>query len=314
MTMKKILLYLLFIFVPFCWLLAQSDIKNSTQIPSRYYLVQADENAKRISYRGNTDLLVKELTEPYGNPFLKWRAIYTWIALNIDSKIQFNNNISIYSEDTEIILAIKKTTNKGYAKLMEYLCNKAGLECTTITGWVKTTPKDIQQINWSEPLNAWNAIKINGEWRYCDVAWATGYTKEGKKEKYRKNYSDAFFNMSVHDIFLQHYPEYPFWQKEYPMTKASFEDLPLFYREFFTMNIHDLNIMTRNLKKNSRGKVTISFRTPWAIHSIHYSGCQTVLPFKWIKDKYFIKVNPGEKGTVVTVYVNNNPLVAYIAE
>jgi transglutaminase/protease-like cytokinesis protein 3 len=314
MNIKKILIFMLILAGNVFNIQAQPDIKNPAKMPNRYYLMNAENWARKTVFRENADTLVLELTARFGNPWMKLRAIYSWIAFNIDYEIPDQNNSSESYSNPEEILTGKKSNSAGFANLMCYLCQRAGLECATISGWSKSTPGDLKAIDWSKPNHSWNAVKINGEWRYCDVAWATGYTKEGDKTKYREKYSDAYFNMPVEKIFLQHYPEDPVWQKEYPMTKAAFDNLPLFYREFFTMNVNDLNLITKKLQKNNPGKLTFRFRTPFAVNSVHFSGWDTSLPFIKMEDQYSITVRPWKLTPVIIFYVNNNPLVAYIAD
>ena len=48
----------------------------------------------------------------------------------------------------------------GYAKAMQYLCDKVGIECMVITG---TNDKD--------QSHAWNKVKVDGEWYNLDATW-----------------------------------------------------------------------------------------------------------------------------------------------
>lgn len=48
----------------------------------------------------------------------------------------------------------------GYAKAMQYLCDKSGIECMVITG---------NRADGS--THAWNKVKVNGEWYNLDTTW-----------------------------------------------------------------------------------------------------------------------------------------------
>ena len=98
-----------------------------------------------------------------------------------ENRDKFNNATS--STGVDINLAEAYSTygiaNKGkgvcisYAKTFTYLARKVGLESVVVTGYVNGN---------AEAGHAWNAVKIDGKWKYFDSTWNDGNGES--KEKY----------------------------------------------------------------------------------------------------------------------------------
>jgi hypothetical protein len=57
----------------------------------------------------------------------------------------------------------------GYAKTMQYLCDKAGIECLTVPG-----------MNAHGSTHAWNKVKVGGKWYNIDSGWGDPDNRGGK--------------------------------------------------------------------------------------------------------------------------------------
>lgn len=78
----------------------------------------------------------------------------------------------------------------GYAKAMQYLCDKAGIDCMVIVG---TNDKDLS--------HAWNKVKVEGEWYNLDCTWDDPILTDPVENYLRYNYflvPDEWINNKTH--------------------------------------------------------------------------------------------------------------------
>jgi transglutaminase/protease-like cytokinesis protein 3 len=154
----------------------------------------------------------------------KFRALFVWIADNIsydypmyqkiirkEKKLKSRRKkLNAFSMRTSKaihrkMILHKKSICSGYATLLEYMCQEAGLLCVFVSGYGRTWgAPDIRGAN-----HAWNAVKMNKEWYLCDVTWASGSVDE--IGKFHKHFDDLYF-LTDPDLFIaNHYPTDPTW-------------------------------------------------------------------------------------------------------
>jgi hypothetical protein len=300
---------------------AQLPDEGYYQLPDRETLLSADGTGDGTQYKGDPVSLVKTLTEHFEDPLLKYKAIYSWITHHIDYDFEALEDRSKLEYLPLDVLDSMKTICGGYALLMCYLCNLAGLECEYIVGWSKLTTENLKGINWSFADHAWNAIRIKGVWRYCDTTWGSGYGKEirighgekaYKKEIFVHHYTSAYFDMPAEKAFLQHYPEETRWQNEYSMTKEEFDAQPLFDRSYFTTWTYGFFFQKKNLKTRFLCSEWLHFKSKTSVHSLYACGGQISLPFLRIGKNYLCCISPGKKDKPVNILVNNEVLLTYL--
>jgi hypothetical protein len=153
-----------------------------------------------------TSLAVK-LTSSFNDNRDKARAIFTWIATNINYDI----NQSIYKQQKETIgLVADRAFNqrKGvcmhYAMLFDAMCKAVGLESYYITGY---TRDDLG--NFQSEAHAWSAIVIEGKTFMIEPTWAAGYKENGK---FISEFNDAFFLVDPTKFIYTHMPFDPMFQ------------------------------------------------------------------------------------------------------
>jgi exonuclease VII small subunit len=186
----------------------------------------------------NTDSLVKILTKDFSSETEKVRAVFVWVANNISYNVpkyaersrQANviQKKADLSESAENIIQKRKAVCEGYSNLMEALCTKAGIQCVVVEGIGR--PEKNQN-----DLHAWNAVKIDGEWKLLDATWSAGGINVNKN-KFEKRFDDTFFLMPPAEFIKTHYPFDPVWQlllqpvkrKEFSQTKTSSADTAVF--------------------------------------------------------------------------------------
>jgi transglutaminase/protease-like cytokinesis protein 3 len=200
--------------------------------------------------------LAAYLVEPAGNEREKARAIFRWIAENIDYNIEdfFSGNIDRTSSGD--VLKTRKSVCDGYSDIFQSLANEAGLEATRIVGYGKGYGYHPGQ-NLSGPSNhAWNAVKINGSWYLIDSTWGAGYIS--KEKKYVRQFNEHFFMTAPSEFIYDHFPENSTWQLlEKPLSKSEFEQQVHVKSEFFKYGLKIGNHPQGLIKTNKEINISI---------------------------------------------------------
>lgn len=173
---------------------------------------QADERAMQVRtwMIYHPDILVDSLTSPFTDDFSKIRAIFTWIATNIEYDLKAFLEQRTDHQDVFEILASGKALCSGFSSLFRYFCDKANIECEIIEGYAKAFGYKPGE-KFSSPNHAWNAVYIEGNWYLLDVTWASG-TPEYLSGRKRKPDLNTFFLPPPEELIKTHLPEDPSWQ------------------------------------------------------------------------------------------------------
>lgn len=187
---------------------------------------KADSLARLFPDHSLNDIhvLTDKLTQPLKSDVEKFRAIYTWVCLNIDndySLYQKNKHKQSRLEGPELIawnnevrktiidrlLDSKQTICTGYAYLIREMTRAVGVPCEMIPGFGRTLQNDSTEqfsIN-----HSWNAVYLDDKWYLCDATWSSGkFTKDGK---YIKEYNDAYFLADPEIFGRNHFPQDSKW-------------------------------------------------------------------------------------------------------
>jgi transglutaminase/protease-like cytokinesis protein 3 len=145
------------------------------------------------------------------------RAIFIWIAKNIQYDIDNMFAINFYQKTNEIIdkvLSTRKGICMSYAELFNDIANKAGVKTYVISGYTK-------QNGFVDYIpHAWCASMIDSVWFLFDPTWGSGYIQNGKFVKQINNY---YYKTKPEQIVKSHMPFDPLWQfLNYPITNQEF--------------------------------------------------------------------------------------------
>lgn len=164
--------------------------------------------------------LANKLTRPFTTDAEKFRAVFTWVCLNIrnDYELYLKNKQQREQCKTEAELKIwyktfsktlflellnnHKTICTGYAYLIRELALASGLECVIVDGYGRTPGS---KLNKDFPNHNWNAVKLNGKWYLCDATWASGRI-DNLSKTFVANYNDDFFLMTPEKFIKRHFP------------------------------------------------------------------------------------------------------------
>ena len=268
--MKK--LYLLFLLFSLNIINAQiADFKNIN-------FTKADNIAKLNQGEDleNLPLLCYKLTSKLPTKVEKFRAIYTWVCLNITGDSNQNNAVSrmrkklkndrlalvkwnsIYKKKAfKKLLKHHKTMCTGYAYLIKELAYLADIECKIIDGYGRTINTNIDSL---ESVNhSWNAVKLNNKWYLCDATWSSGYLDGNSK--FIADYNDGYFLTNPILFAKNHYPLQKKWLLNEVTTKATFIESPLVYGEAFKYKIIRLTPSKMNFEVKKNEEVNFNFKT-----------------------------------------------------
>lgn len=141
--------------------------------------------------------------------YLKARAIYTWVAYNINYDLVAFMKGMITDQSPEFVFKNRIAVCQGYSDLYYLLARKLGLKAEVITGFSKGFNYE-QRLSFKQTDHAWNAVKIDGKWQLLDVTWGGGYVDGNGKYIHELSY-DMFLCKPEKFIF-KHLPADPVWQ------------------------------------------------------------------------------------------------------
>ena len=168
---------------------------NSKVKVGRIYFNEADVdkiNAMQAEIDSTVNKLLAE-ADKVSSTYDKLKVFHDYLVLN--SSFELKEDISGYNDT--IYNAFGHSSSEqgniqcgGYAKAMQYLCDKAGIECMVITG---------NRADGS--THAWNKVKVNGEWYNLDTTWDDPLFSEPIHDYIRYNFflvPDEWINEKSH--------------------------------------------------------------------------------------------------------------------
>ncbi len=202
---------------------------------------ELDEYARNAPESEESSLtsLAAWLSKPASNDLEKARMIFSWIATHV-SYDDNGFNIGNYSDTSpDGVLRNRVSVCQGYSDLFTALGKLAGLEIVTITGYSKGITYRPGKV-FGDTDHAWNAVKIEGQWKLFDVTWGAGYGKgvNGKLVSVMQ-FDEYWFNTQPEEFIFSHLPLEDKWQFNEPIiSKYQYERLPYVPGVFFKMGFN----------------------------------------------------------------------------
>jgi len=238
-------------------LLAQSSDKNFKAVDD--YV----QNLGKLDTL-NMGSITIAVTQHFSDKMDKVRAIFDWIAFNIelDCKAVRSNNIDKQSSDD--VLKSRKGTSSGYATLFQDMCSVAGIRCLTVDGYIKNSTEDINTKP-DEINHTWDVVQLGQsqeEWHYIDAALGSGYTDKSIKI-FTKSFNDNYFFADKTTFNLQCFPDNTAWQldKSGPKTEKDFFSMPVLKSTAFPFGITGFTPLEGNTKIKTGKPVRFSIAT-----------------------------------------------------
>lgn len=163
--------------------------------------------AEKITAKSNTD---KE----------KVRAIFGWIAHNIEYDVKSFMSGRIPKSEPMDVVRLGRGVCQGYANLFEALSESVGIETYVVSGYSKGYGyADRKKLENSD--HAWNAVKVDDNWYLLDPTWGAGHLNE--RGKYVSSMQEKYFLAKPAFFITEHLPEDPAFQMlPCPITPEEF--------------------------------------------------------------------------------------------
>ena len=212
--------------------------------------------------------LARQITQGATNEAQRARALYDWITANIRYDVQEWAHITgggdtyLNAHDPLSVLARGTTVCAGYAWLYDALARSVGLDSTFLIGAVRGyrgTPDDTL-VNAFK--HAWNAVRVDGNWRLLDATW--GARQTGESEGDYLDRQAYYFDTPPGQMIFDHLPETPEWQLlADPLSGAeAFNLLPNLKPTFFQHGLRLGDAFTSTLVADAGRGGTLTVTAP----------------------------------------------------
>ena len=210
----------------------------------------------------NTDSIANYLRKGCKNDMEKARAAFTWVASNIRYDDNGFNSGNIPDQSPARVLKHKHAVCEGYADLYAAIAKALGLEAVKVIGHAKAYGyRPGERFENKRSNHAWNAVKIDGQWRLLDATWGAG-ASDGERGKLvsRKQFTPYWFNVDKYEFIFQHYPIEQQWTLlTEALTIRQYEEMPRVRESFFIMGFNAADIFTRYLAKTLPKELPIAY-------------------------------------------------------
>lgn len=251
-------------------------------------------------YEQHVTTLSHQLTAPFNTEAEKARAIFRWITdrIEYDTGAFFSGSLS--SGDPLVTLRRGSAVCSGYAALFKALAEQAGLEAEIITGHSKGYGFNPETDDF-KTNHAWNAVRIDGEWKLVDPTWGAGYINRDTNT-FQKHFEDFYFFTEPSSFIYNHFPDDERWQLlNTPVSKEEYKNMvrlqPDFFRHHLTLESHHKSIIevtgTDEISLNVPENQIISARL--LRNGVSQPANQVLITHE--DDKARIKVMPPQRGT-----------------
>jgi hypothetical protein len=185
--------------------------------PNQFAQVDARSMQLPDSVATSVEKLGHYFNDHFQTPTDKTRAIFVWIANNIQYDVANMFAINFYEDAGEKIakpLRTKKGICENYAALFTAICVQAGIKSVVVEGYTK-------QRGFVDYIpHAWNATLVDGAWYLFDPTWGSGYIDNGK---FVRKMNNDYFKATPEAFIKSHMPFDYLWEfLYYPVTNQEF--------------------------------------------------------------------------------------------
>lgn len=235
--MNRIIILLSFFSLIGCKVSAQTQSYVKVDSIMRHYgekIKSADDLYKVVYFIRNT----------FDSDSLRLRASFIWVTENISYDIEGFEKEDPRSSILSYVVKNKKAVCGGYAGLLKFFCDAFHIESEIVYGIARTGKRDINVSQYKLRSNhAWNAVKINNNWRLIDATWAAGTIDDTDEEnlKFYKDYKEIYYFTPPEKMIFNHFPDQ--FKHQYltkSVSKEKFKKWPLFTSVFLSDSISEI--------------------------------------------------------------------------
>ncbi len=236
-------------------------VRQDEHSVGRFAVVDAHVDATPESVERSVATLAAYLAEAGPDDLTRARAIYRWVAGNVeyDTEGLITGNHGDLSPSG--VLRRRSAVCSGYALLAATLGDALGLDVEVVTGWSKGYGYTAGQEFAAPPNHAWNAIRIDGAWRLMDPTWGAGYLDN--QTQFTRHFQEHYFLTEPGAFVLDHLPENDRWQLlDQPISAAEYADLVYVQPTFFTTGLRIDSHERVHIETEGRIAVTLGVSKP----------------------------------------------------
>ena len=265
------------------------------------------------------------VTKKFADPKEKVRAIFDWIAYNINYDLKAGKNNDNEKTSTELVLKTRKATAVGFAGLFQDMCSVVKIRCLTVDGYAKFTTEQI--IEKPDGLNhTWAVVQLGqspDSWYYVDPTWASGYADD-KMTKFTKAFNADYFFADKSIFNYQHFPDNSAWLiGEGTRSSSTFFSLPLVKSAAYEYKLGKFlpanGFIKTKLSKPVAFNIKLNTTIPVEIVSLEMGENKKkktkTVDFTFSEGNLSFSHKFDMEDTYpVTVLVNNKPVLGYLVE
>ena len=265
------------------------------------------------------------VTKKFADPKEKVRAIFDWIAYNINYDLKAGKNNDNEKTSTELVLKTRKATAVGFAGLFQDMCSVVKIRCLTVDGYAKFTTEQI--IEKPDGLNhTWAVVQLGqspDSWYYVDPTWASGYADD-KMTKFTKAFNADYFFADKSIFNYQHFPDNSAWLiGEGTRSSSTFFSLPLVKSAAYEYKLGKFlpanGFIKTKLSKPVAFNIKLNTTIPIEIVSLEMGENKKkktkTVDFAFSDGNLSFSHKFDMEDTYpVTVLVNNKPVLGYLVE
>lgn len=243
--------------------------------PDRFILslkIKVETEADLIS-------LIDKIRQEFKTDAERVRAAYYWVTENIAYDVKGLESGDMTFDAIDVIKK-KKAVCAGYTDLMNYFFRKLGLEYEYVKGVARVWASDFfLEPGKMQTDHAWNAVKIDNQWKLIDATWASGYVNSNGFTKKRE---DEYYLADPYFFIYQHLPDDTRWQllKDTVITEETFCNWPLVTSDFLKAGI-SITPFYKKITGEEGQSVEFRFTSTREINQVYLSEEDGTLKKTW---------------------------------
>lgn len=234
---------------------------------------------------------VLEGAADFSDDYDKVKYVYDTLITNTEYDLTAPDNQNIYS-----VFVNGKSVCQGYAKAMQYLLERMGVECTLVQGTVDTGEG-----------HAWNLVKVNGSYYYVDVTWGDASylpNEDGEYSDYLPEINYDYLCVTTGQLLRTH-----ILNSYVPMPACVDEKDNYYVREGAFFTTYDAEQMKQLFEKLNRGEkqeITVKCSDAECFNRIASAMIEEQEVFDYLQgDSNTIAYTQNEKQLSMSFWVTN---------
>ncbi len=187
----------------------------------------------------------------------KARAIFRWLAANVDYDVAALAAFSMPSAGPDDVLRRRRAVCQGFSDLFVALAQTAGLDAAAVSGYARGASYRVGEPYTEHDRHAWNAVKCEGRWMLIDPTWGAGHV-DVRSSGYTRCFDPFWFFTPPEQFIHTHWPSDTRWQLlSRPMSQSEQEALPYYRSEWFTHGLSANHLHGHTITCTGSTEITI---------------------------------------------------------